>query len=75
MTVQVGNKKWIFAIICSVFIALGIGAFVLAYGLSDGWDVVAAWFTGKYAMLLYILLGCYALVVLLMVLWDWVRKV
>lgn len=77
MTVQVSNKKWIFIALCSAFIALGIGAFILAYGLNPeyGWDAVARFFYSQTAILLYILLGCYLLVVLLMLLWDWVRKV
>lgn len=63
MMVRIAKKKT-FLIVSIIIVCLGILAFVLAYGLSKGWDVVGAWFSSKYAIILYIVVGCYFAIVL-----------
>lgn len=48
----------------TVFLLIGLTALVLGYGLSDGWEVVLAWFTSKYAMYVYVGLGFYVILIL-----------
>lgn len=76
MTAQVSKykKPKTFIIVVGIAIVIGIIAFVLAYGLSQGWDVVAAWFASKYAFLLYVGLGLYALLVGYIFIMDWYKK-
>lgn len=68
------NKITIFTIIVAIVLAIGITCFVLAYGLSQGWAAVGAWFGSKWAILLYIALGCYALFVIWVLVMDKIRK-
>jgi len=45
--------KWV--VLGSIgFLVLGLGAFVLGYGLVDGFDAVLAWFTSKWAIMVYV---------------------
>lgn len=55
------SKKNLFLIVSLIVILVGLVCFILAYGISQGWDVLIAWFGSKWAIILYILLGCYAL--------------
>lgn len=64
------DKKWIFVLSIAIFIVIGILAFVLAYGLTDGWAVVGAWFGSKDAILLYMFVGLFGVVALIMWLWE-----
>lgn len=48
----------------TVFLLIGITALVLGYGLSEGWHVVLAWFTSKWAMYVYVGIGFYVLIIL-----------
>ena len=69
------KKPKIFIIAVGIAILIGLLAFVLAYGLSQGWDVVAAWFGSKYAFLLYVGLGLYGLLVAYIFIIDWYKRV
>ena len=48
----------------TVFLLIGLLALVLGYGLSEGWEVVLAWFTSRYAMYVYVGLGFYVILIL-----------
>ena len=71
---QAFKKSKLFLIVAGLSMILGIAAFVVAYGISDGWEAVGAWFTSKYAILLYIGIGLYALVVIALFITDWIKK-
>jgi len=68
------KKPKIFILVVGVAIIIGIIAFVLAYGIGQGWDVVAAWFGSRYAFLLYVGLGLYGLLVAFIFIMDWYKK-
>ena len=68
------KKPKIFILAVGVILLLGILAFVLAYGLSDGWDAVAAWFGSQYAVLLYVGVGLYGLLLAYIFVMDWYKK-
>ena len=51
----------------TVFLLIGITALVLGYGLSEGWHVVLAWITSKWAMYFYVGIGLYVIIVLYIV--------
>lgn len=57
------RKRRIWLIGATAFAIIGIVAFVVGYGLKDGWASVLAWFTSKWATYLYIGLALYAFVV------------
>lgn len=63
------SKSKIAIISTLVFLILGITAFVLGYGLTDGWASVLAWFGSRWAIYIYILIGFLALIVV----WLWAR--
>ena len=71
---QVFKKKNLFIIVSAIIVAVGLLAFILAYGLADGWDAVGAWFGSPYAILLYIGLGCYGLLVTWLIVYDKVKR-
>lgn len=77
MTVQTFKQKksFLFLIVSIIFVIIGLAAFILGYGLSDGWDVVGAWFSSQDALLLYIILGCYFLVIIFWTVWEKVAKI
>lgn len=59
------------AIISTVaFLLLGITAFVVGYGLTDGWDSVLAWFSSRWAVYIYIMLAF----LILIVVWLWGKR-
>lgn len=66
MMVRAYKKSHLFFIVSIIAIVVGIGLFALGYGLSSGWDVVANWFASKWAVLLYILVGAYLLIALIL---------
>lgn len=45
------------------FLLFGITCFVVGYGIVDGWDAVIRWFSSKWAIMLYIFIGLWLLVV------------
>lgn len=49
---------WVVGI--GVFAFIGICAFLLGYGLRDGWEAVLAWFTSKWAYIIYTAILVYA---------------
>lgn len=57
------KKKKLFIIVSAAIILFGLFIFILSYGLSKGWSAVGLWFGSKWAILLYIALGLYALFV------------
>ena len=74
MMVQKSKKRNLFIIVSLIVIAIGVLCFVLAYGISQGWDVLLAWFRSKWAVMLYILLGCYALLVIWLLIGDKIKE-
>jgi H+/Cl- antiporter ClcA len=79
MTVQPSKKKYkkskLFIIAVGIALVLGTLAFVFAYGIGKGWDVVAAWFSSKYAFLLYVGVGVYLLFVIWFFVKDWIKRI
>lgn len=69
------DKKWIFILSIAIFAAIGILAFVLAYGFTDGWAAVAAWFRSKYAILLYMCIGTFGIITLLLWVWERYKRI
>lgn len=65
------DKKWIFILSIAAFAVIGVLAFVLAYGFTDGWAAVGAWFGSKYAILLYMCFGLFGAIAL--IIWAWER--
>ena len=51
----------------ALFLLCGVAAFVLSYGLTDGWASVLAWFTSRWALLVYVGIGFYVLMLLYIV--------
>lgn len=68
------KKSYLFFVISIITLVIGAGLFALGYGLSCGWDVVANWFTSKWAILLYILVGAYLVIVLIIFLNEKVKN-
>lgn len=68
-TAKKESKSKVAIISTLVFLILGITAFVLGYGLTDGWASVLAWFGSRWAIYIYILIGFLALIVV----WLWAR--
>jgi len=49
------EKTDIIAIIGTVsFLIVGLAAFVIGYGVKDGWEAVGRWFTSRWAIYVYI---------------------
>ena len=69
------KKPKIFLIAVGIALVVGILAFVLAYGLSKGWEEVAWWFGSKYAVLLYVGVGLYGLLLAYILIMDWYKKI
>lgn len=55
------RKWWLIATLS--FAVVGIAAFVVGYGLKDGWASVLAWFSSKWAVYIYVGIAVYALAV------------
>ena len=68
------SKRNLFLIVSGIIILVGIVCFVLAYGISQGWDVLVAWFGSKWAVILYILLGCYGIFVAWLLISDKIKN-
>lgn len=45
-----------------IFLSLGILGLVLGFGLTNGWESVALWFTGRWAIYVYILIAILILI-------------
>lgn len=59
------NKaKLIWMIGIGVFALIGIASFIVGYGLRDGWQAVLAWFTSRWAYIVYVGALIYLTVVL-----------
>lgn len=43
--------RWLIGI--GIFALIGIAAFLIGYGLRDGWEAVLAWFTSRWAYIVY----------------------
>lgn len=69
------KKSKLFVIAIGIAILFGILAFVLAFGIGKGWDVVLAWFSSKYAFLLYVGIGIYLLFVIWILVKDWIKSI
>ena len=48
----------------TIFLVVGIAAFVLGYGLTAGWLWVAQWFVSKWAIMVYVFIALYIIVVI-----------
>lgn len=68
------KKKHLFLIASAGAIAVGILAFVLAYGISKGWDALGHWFGSSSAIFLYMILGFYLILVAYILISDKVKK-
>ncbi len=61
----INSKGGIITIISvSAFFVFGLACFIVGYGLTDGWDKVLAWFTSRYAIMVYTFFGLWVLLVL-----------
>lgn len=60
-----GGKATIIA--TSSFLAFGLACFVIGYGLTDGWDKVIAWFTSQWAIMVYVFIGLWLIIVMYLV--------
>lgn len=58
--------KWL-VIGSSAFLVFGLACFVVGYGLIDGWDKVLAWFSSRWAMMVYIFIGLWLILVLYLI--------
>lgn len=56
-----GGKWAIFGTLS--FLLFGIACFVVGYGIVDGWDAVIKWFSSKWAIMLYVFIGLWAVVI------------
>lgn len=56
-----GGKWAIFGTLS--FLLFGIACFVVGYGIVDGWDAVIKWFSSKWAIMLYVFIGLWAIVI------------
>jgi len=68
------SKSSIFILSIAAFLVVGIASFILAYGLTDGWLSVAQWFGSKYAILLYMGIGIFAVVTAIVLLRERYKK-
>ena len=57
-----GGKATVFGTLG--FIVFAIACLVLGYGLSEGWDVVIAFFSSKWIWYIYVGLGLYIFIIL-----------
>ena len=68
-----GQKAFVIGI--GAFALVGIIAFIVGYGLKDGWDSVIAWFSSKWAGWVYAFLIVYALFMVMYFNWKRIAKV
>jgi len=66
------KSKLVILILGIVFLILGITILIVGYSLA-GYDI-GAWFTTRYAYIVYVLVGAYLLVVISIYLIEWIRK-
>lgn len=69
------KKSHLFILVTSITIVVGLLAFVIAEGVANGWASVAAWFGSADAVLLYIALGVYALLVAFLIFSERIKKI
>lgn len=74
MTVRRFKKKHLYIIVSAIIVAIGLLAFVLSYGLSKGWDALGKWFISDSAILLYMIVGLYLVIVGVLLIGDKVKK-
>lgn len=48
----------------SIFLVFGLACFIVGYGLIDGWDAVLAWFSSRWAVMVYIFVGLWIIMIL-----------
>lgn len=63
--------KWI--LIVGAVALLGGVCLLLGYAASIGWPAVAAWFSSKYAVIVYVFLGIYAIVLGWVMIYDYAK--
>lgn len=68
------KKKHLFIIVSAIIVALGVLAFVLAYGLSKGWATLGAWFGSSDAIFLYMIIGFYLIIVGYLLIGERIKK-
>lgn len=59
---KVSKAKVIAISLVAAFAIIGIACFVFGYGLSEGWEVVLAWFSSKWATMVYLIILIVAVV-------------
>lgn len=67
------KRNKILIITSIVFVVLAIVFLILGFTLSGA--NVLAWFTSKWAILIYTVYGVYALIVLFFLVGDWIKKI
>lgn len=71
---KIKNNKGKSAIVASIgsiaFLILGIACFACGYGFSLGWDVVLAWFSSRYALLVYVFLALWLFIASYLIYWG-----
>lgn len=64
--------KW--ALFVGLALVIALVCLVLGFGLSEGWDFILGWFTGKYAFIVYTFAGFYLLLVGYFIIEGYVKK-
>lgn len=66
------KRNKILIIMSIAFVAVALIAFVAGFAIA-GFDILA-WFGSKYAMLTYIILGSWALLIAFILISDWIKR-
>lgn len=66
------TKNKILIITSVIFAVIAIAFLITGFALS-GADILG-WFASQYAMLFYIVAGCYLLIILFVLVGDWIKK-
>lgn len=57
-----------------IWVLIAVVFLVIGFAIADGWEAVGAWFSGKWAMMIYTFLGVYALVIIIYVVFPMIKE-
>ena len=69
------TRNKIIIIISSIVLTLALVFLILGFAMSDGWESVAAWFTSKWALWIYVIGGSWLGVVAFVYIGDLIRRI